>query len=131
MSEVGAKVKSFVFENGKSSSEMTHDFKVLGDGKMQDGVKRLALFFMEEGRQRGYLQGERAGTIKGVAGTLFVGSVIAGGCWIAERCRINKLIKEHEKEGMKVIRVMEQEILGKSESIEVEEVEHVKKEEEV
>lgn len=131
MSEVGAKVKSFVFENGKSSSEMTHDFKVLGDGKMQDGVKRLALFFMEEGRQRGYLQGERAGTIKGVAGTLFVGSVIAGGCWIAERCRINKLIKEHEKEGMKVIRVMEQEISGKSESIEVEEVEHVKKEEEV
>lgn len=38
MSEVGAAVRSLVFENGKSSSEMTHDFKVLGDGKMQDGL---------------------------------------------------------------------------------------------
>ena len=131
MSEVGAAVRSLVFENGKSSSEMTHDFKVLGDGKMQDGIKRLALFFMEEGRQRGYLQGERAGTIKGVAGTLFVGSVIAGGCWIAERCRINKIIKEHEKEGMKIIRVMEQETSEKSEIIEAGKVEQVKKEKEV
>lgn len=131
MSEAGATVRSLVFESGKASSEMTHDLKVLGGGKMQDGVKRLASFFMEEGRQRGYLQGERAGIIKGVAGTLFVGSVIAGGYWIAERCRINKIIKEHEKEGMKIIRVMKQETSEKPEIIEAEEVEQVKKEEEV
>lgn len=127
MSEAGAAVRSLVFESGKASAEMTHDLKVLGGGKMQDGVKRLASFFMEEGRQRGYLQGERAGTIKGVAGTLFVGSVIAGGYWLAERCRINKIIKEHEKEGMKIIRVMEQETAEEPEIIKTEEV--VKEEE--
>lgn len=131
MSEAGAAVRSLVFESGKASPEMTHDLKVLGGGKMQDGIKRLASFFMEEGRERGYLQGERAGTIKGVAGTLFVGSLIAGGCWIAERCRLNKIIKEHEKEGMKIIRVMEQETSEKSEIIEAEEAEQVKKEKEV
>ena len=129
MSEAGAAVRSLVFESGKASSEMTHDLKVLGGGKMQDGIKRLASFFMEEGRERGYLQGERAGTIKGVAGTLFVGSLIAGGCWIAERCRINKIIKEHEKEGMKIIRVMEQKASEEPEIIEAKEGEEVQKEE--
>ncbi|MGN0289712.1 MAG: hypothetical protein ACI4DQ_08865 [Lachnospiraceae bacterium] len=123
MSEAGAAVRSLVFESGKASPEMTHDLKVLGGGKMQDGIKRLASFFMEEGRERGYLQGERTGTIKGVAGTLFVGSLIAGGCWIAERCRINKIIKEHEKEGMKIIRVMEQKASEEPEIIEAKEVE--------
>ncbi len=131
MSEAGAAVRSLVFESGKASPEMTHDLKVLGGGKMQDGIKRLASFFMEEGKERGYLQGERAGVIKGVAGTLFVGSLIAGGCWIAERCRINKIIKEHEKEGMKIIRIMEQKASGESEIIESEEVEEVQKEEQV
>lgn len=129
MSEAGAAVRSLVFESGKASPEMTHDLKVLGGGKMQDGIKRLASFFMEEGRERGYLQGERAGTIKGVAGTLFVGSLIAGGCWIAERCRINKIIKEHEKEGMKIIRVMEQKASEEPEIIEAKEREEVQKEE--
>lgn len=129
MSEAGAAVRSLVFESGKASPEMTHDLKVLGGGKMQDGIKRLASFFMEEGRERGYLQGERAGTIKGVAGTLFVGSLIAGGCWIAERCRINKIIKEHEKEGMKIIRVMEQKASEEPEIIEAKEGEEVQKEE--
>ena len=129
MSEAGAAVRSLVFESGKASPEMTHDLKVLGGGKMQDGIKRLASFFMEEGRERGYLQGEKAGTIKGVAGTLFVGSLIAGGCWIAERCRINKIIKEHEKEGMKIIRVMEQKASEEPEIIEAKEGEEVQKEE--
>ena len=129
MSEAGAAVRSLVFESGKASPEMTHDLKVLGGGKMQDGIKRLASFFMEEGRERGYLQGERAGTIKGVAGTLFVGSLIAGGCWIAERCRINKIIKEHEKERMKIIRVMEQKASEEPEIIEAKEGEEVQKEE--
>ena len=129
MSEAGAAVRSLVFESGKASPEMTHDLKVLGGGKMQDGIKRLASFFMEEGRERGYLQGERAGSIKGVAGTLFVGSLIAGGCWIAERCRINKIIKEHEKEGMKIIRVMEQKASEEPEIIEAKEGEEVQKEE--
>jgi len=129
MSEAGEAVRSLVFESGKTGPEMTHDLKVLGGGKMQDGIKRLASFFMEEGRERGYLQGERVGTIKGVAGTLFVGSLIAGGCWIAERCRINKIIKEHEKEGMKIIRVMEQKASEESEIIEAKEVEEVQKEE--
>lgn len=123
MSEAGAAVRSLVFESGKASPEMTHDLKVLGGGKMQDGIKRLASFFMEEGRERGYLQGERTGTIKGVAGTLFVGSLIAGGCWIAERHRTKKIIKEHEKEGMKIIRVMEQKASEEPEIIEAKEVE--------
>ena len=129
MSEAGAAVRSLVFESGKAGPEMTHDLKVLGGGKMQDGIKRLASFFMEEGRERGYLQGERAGTIKGVAGTLFVGSLIARGCWIAEWCRINKIIKEHEKEGMKIIRVMEQKASEEPEIIEAKEGEEVQKEE--
>lgn len=129
MSEAGAAVRSLVYESGKASPEMTHDLKELGDGKMQDGIKRLAAFFMEEGRERGYMQGERAGTIRGVAGTLFVGSLIAGGCWIAERYRINKVIKVHEKEGMKIIRVMEQKASEEPEIIEAKEVEEVQKEE--
>ena len=129
MSEAGAAVRSLVFESDKASPEMTHDLKVLGGGKMQDGIKRLASFFMEEGRECGYLQGERAGIIKGAAGTLFVGSLIAGGCWIAERCRINQIIKEHEKEGMKIIRVMEQKASEEPEIIEAKEGEEVQKEE--
>ena len=128
MSEAGAAVRSLVFENGKAGPEMTHDLKVLGGGDMQKGLKRLAAFFMEEGRLSGYKLGERNGTIKGVAGTLLAGSLIAGGCWITERCRINKIIKEHEKEGMKIIRVVEPEA---PEIIESEEVEQVKKEEQV
>ena len=80
-------------------------------------------------RECGYLQGERAGIIKGAAGTLFVGSLIAGGCWIAERCRINKIIKEHEKEGMKIIRVMEQKASEEPEIIEAKEGEQQQKEE--
>ena len=129
MSETGVAVRNLVFESGKASPEMTHDLKVLGGGKMQDGIKRLASFFMEEGRERGYLQGERTGTIKGVAGTLVVGSLIVGGCWIVERCRINKRIKEHEKEGREIIRVMEQKAPEEPENIEAKEVEYIPKEE--
>lgn len=129
MSEAGDAVRSLVFESGKAGPEMTHDLKVLGDGKMQVGIKRLAAFFMEEGQELGYLQGERAGTIKGVAGTLFVGSLIVGGCWIAERCRNNKIIKKHEKEGMKIIRVMNQRVSEEPEIIEAKEVEELQKEE--
>lgn len=125
MSETGAAVRSLVFESGKASPEMTHNLKVLGGGNMQDGIKRLASFFMEDGRERGYMQGERAGAIKGVAGTLFVGSLIAGGYWIAERCRINKIVKAHEKEGMKIIRVMESETPEVSEIKESENVDKV------
>lgn len=118
MTETGVIVRSLVFESGKASQQMTHDLKVLGGGKMQDGIKYLASFFMEEGRERGYLQGEKVGTIKGVAGTLFAGSLLAGGCWIVEQYKINKIIKDHEKEGMKIIRAMGQKASEEPEIIE-------------
>ncbi len=106
MTETGNAVKSLIFESGKTSPEMTHDLKVLGKGNMQNGIKQLASFFLDEGRQSGYHLGERNGVIKGVAGTLFIGSLIAGGYYIVDRYRISKIIKKHEKEGKKILHVM-------------------------
>lgn len=126
MTEVGGAVNSLVFESGKASPEMTHSLKVLGSGDMQTGIKRLAAFFMEEGRERGYICGEKNGIFKGIAGTLFVGSLVAGGYYIAEQYKMKKLIKAHVSEGKKIIHVLKKE---EPEIIESEEVEQAQKEE--
>lgn len=79
MSETGMQVRNLVVENGKSSSEITHDLKVLGEGNMQKGIKKLAILCLEEGAQRGYKIGEINGIIEGTVGTLLlVGSLLLG-----------------------------------------------------
>ncbi len=98
-------LKSLVLEQGMSSSEITHTFKIGGGGNMQDGIKQFANLFFKEG----YKLGEKNGIIKGTAGTLFLVSLVLGGYYITEKYKSNKEIKKHEKESIKILDIMKSE----------------------
>ena len=108
MSGAGNAIKSLLLDNGQTGSDMTHGLKVAGNGDMKNGIKRVAAFFLEEGKQIGYKMGEKSGRIQGTLGTLAIGSAIAGSwCFVK---RQNKK-KKHEEEGKKIIGALQQNVM--------------------
>ena len=106
MSEVGDTIKSLLFDDRQAGADMTHRLKVLGNGSMQDGMKRLATFFIKEGRMAGFKEGEKSGIVKGSLGTLAIGSAIAGTWYLVEQ---HKQKKKHEEDGGKILNTLRQE----------------------
>lgn len=110
MSEVGNTIKSLIFGKDQAGPDMTHGLKVLGDGDMQNGIKRVAAFFWEEGTQNGYRRGERSGVIKGSAGTFVIGSLVVGGIYVIDKYKEHKAKKAHEEEGRKILSALQQKV---------------------
>lgn len=101
MSDMKNKITELLSESCKSAPEMTHGFKIIGDGDMKKGVLTVAEYFEEAGMKKG--------SLIGVAGTLTVIGLIAG---VKKLYDINK---EHKARGEKIVKSLEQGIVEANE----------------
>ena len=97
-------ILELVQSEGKSADKMTSAFKFIGNGNMEDGIRRFAKFFSDSG----YSKGEQAGIIKGVGGTL--GSITVALLIYQLVQYIKQQIRNHEeleKAGTEIIVALE------------------------
>ena len=89
MNNIAEEIYDLVNTTGKSAPDMTKALKNIGDGDMQQGIKKLSDFFSatakEIGLERGLKLGEQRGWIKGLLTTLGIVSLAAGGVYPPSR----------------------------------------------
>ena len=75
MTQTGNKILELINSVGLDSSKITHALRELGDGKMQDGLRRIAEYGMKEGFRNGQKSGIGIGIgIGAVAVSVSVGT---------------------------------------------------------
>ena len=108
MSEIGKQILDVVQSGGKSASEMTSGLKAIGNNSMHDGIKRISNFFASAGKNYGYSEGLKAGTVKGAlvatGATLFVGGLTL---LIKDIIEINKDNNAIKTEGEAIVTALE------------------------
>lgn len=104
MDKIEKQILGLVRSKGKSADKMTSAFKFIGNGSMEDGIKRFAKFFSDSG----YSKGEQTGILKGVGGTLggITAAILIYQLVQYIRQQIQKK-KELEQEGNKIITALE------------------------
>ncbi|MBQ3252183.1 MAG: hypothetical protein IJB02_02955 [Oscillospiraceae bacterium] len=104
MDKMETQILGLVQSKGKSAEKMTSAFKFIGNGSMEEGIKRFAKFFSDSG----YSKGEQAGIMKGVGGTLGTLTLAALIYYLALyiKQQVQKQ-KELEKEGQGIIAALE------------------------
>ncbi len=104
MDKIETQIVGLIQSKGKSADKMTSAFKFIGNGSMEEGIKRFAKFFSDSG----YSKGEHVGIIKGISGTL--GGITAAFLIYQLVQYIRQQIqkqKELEKEGKEIIAALE------------------------
>lgn len=104
MDKMETQILGLVQSKGKSAEKMTSAFKFIGNGSMEEGIKRFAKFFSDSG----YSKGEQAGIMKGVGGTLGTLTLAALIYYLVLyiKQQVQKQ-KELEKEGQGIIAALE------------------------
>ena len=123
MGRISKAVEELISTNGKAAPDMTHALKVMGDGDMQNGVKRFANYFLEEGKERGFVAGEKSGIMKGAVITVSILSLVHIGKNILDR---NATHKKHQIDGKIILEGLKQSVSEKKEDISEKQVEDVK-----
>ena len=95
MSTKSTQIMGLVGTKNISASDMSHTAKLIGNGDMQQGLRKIAAYF----KDMGYLEGNRNGWIKGSVTTLFVGAVVWGGVQLKRLYEENQLSKRLERDG--------------------------------
>ena len=95
MSTMSTQIMDLVGTKNLSASDMSHAAKLIGNGDMQQGFRKIAEYF----KDMGYLEGNRNGWIKGSVATLFVGAVVWGGVQLKRLHEENQLRKRLERDG--------------------------------
>lgn len=108
MSDIANTIKQLINTNGKAAPDMTHAFKNIGDGDMQRGIKKFAIYLVKVGRDQGIGQGlkmgVKSGWVKGSLTTLVgVSFVIGVSLYIKDRYGAYKTKKALEQEGKIII----------------------------
>ena len=80
---------------GRSAADMTHILKKVGNGNMQQGIRRISLNSYKEGVMNGKQIGTIRGSIVGSAATGVLLLIVQGIKWFKER---RKIAKEIERE---------------------------------
>lgn len=108
MDKIEKEILRLVQSKGKSADKMTSAFKFIGDGSMEDGIKRFAKFFSDSGYSTGYSKGQQNGLIKGVGGALGVITIAVLSYQLVQyiKQQIQKN-KELEKKGHEIIAALE------------------------
>ena len=97
MSNISEQIGELLNTSGMDAPDMTRALKVIGEGDMQNGIKKLADYCNAVGNEQGYNAGDRNGTVKGSLVTLLVVAIIGGGVYIKNKyvaCRQKKLDAE-------------------------------------
>ena len=120
MNNIAEEIYDLVNTTGKSAPDMTKALKNIGDGDMQQGIKKLSDFFSatakEIGLERGLKLGEQRGWIKGSLTTLAIVSLAAGGVYIKEKYAAFKRKKALEQEGQVILAAIKETIPSATET---------------
>lgn len=108
MSNGANQILGLIADTGKTAAEMTNGLKNVGDGSMQDGLSRIATYFLDEG----FIRGKRIGIIQGA---VLVSLTAIGGITIMYI--LDK--KKHQQEGDAIVADFNQ---NPTENIEVTEI---------
>ena len=108
MSNTGNQIKQLLQSNGKSASEMTHALKFIGDGSMEDGLKRIGDYFEEEAKK-----GRVDSAIGGAIGAAVITMIFVGLGVLIKR-KIDE-DKKHKEEGEAILKGLEEGLLEYSE----------------
>lgn len=70
MSNKGKQIEKLLNKTSPTAPNMTNPLKIIGDGKMIDGIKNIFNYALDEGRKNGLDKGKKIGFAKGSAITL-------------------------------------------------------------
>jgi hypothetical protein len=105
MNSTGIQITNLITKNGKTSPEITHALKDLGDGDMQTGLTRIAEFFLADSAHS-LKTGRIQGVIGGVAG---VGAILLFYKFIKSAVKNSK----HIEEGKVILNCLEKNLTEK------------------
>lgn len=97
MSNEGKQIAELLKSSGKSAPEMTHALKFIGDGSMENGLKRIGIYFEQEVK-KGRLEGA-------VGGAAIMAVVIGLGVLVKRKIEEDK---KHKEEGEAILKGLEQ-----------------------
>ena len=101
-----AEIYDLMVTTGKSAPDITQALKNIG-GDMQTGVKKIASYFLDEGRYEGYQVGkqigERSGLLKGTIIGLAVPALIGAGYYFYDKHKAKVALRAHEEDGKEIL----------------------------
>ena len=105
---------------GKSAPDITQALKNIG-GDMQTGVKKIASYFLEEGRYEGYQIGkqigERNGLLKGTIIGLAVPALFGTGYYLYDKYKAKIALLAHKADGNEILNGFKASTLAEAEVI--------------
>ena len=101
-----AEIYDLMETTGKSAPDITQALKNIG-GDMQTGVKKIASYFLDEGRYEGYQVGkhigERSGLLKGTIIGLAVPALIGAGYYFYDKHKAKVALRTHGADGKAIL----------------------------
>lgn len=109
MIKTSLQIANLMSNSDLSAAEMTHNLKILGNGNMQNGFKRIGCYFSKEIMEaaiNGVKIGRRQGFILGASSAIVIGGVSV---YIINKKRKDESL---EKEGQEILNTMQQKTLS-------------------
>lgn len=111
MANTGEKIAALMKLKGKAAPDITHSLADLGDGSMEKGLERIAMFFTDEiaaVKATALADGQKKGIAQGALTVLIVVAAVAGIQVHTKHKQEQKAkLKAHEAEGQAILSVME------------------------
>lgn len=101
-----AEIYDLMETTGKSAPDITQALKNTG-GDMQTGVKKIAAYFLDEGRYEGYQVGkqigEKSGLLKGTIIGLAIPALLSAGYYLYDKHKVRTALYAHEASGKEIL----------------------------
>ena len=101
-----AEIYDLMETTGKSAPDITQALKNIG-GDMQTGVKKIAIYFLDEGRYEGYQVGkqigEKNGLLKGTIIGLAIPALLGAGYYMYGKHKAKATLRAHEADGKVIL----------------------------
>lgn len=101
-----AEIYDLMETTGKSAPDITQALKNIG-GDMQTGVKKIATYFLDEGRYEGYQVGkqigEKSGLLKGTTIGLAIPVLFGTGYYLYDKHKVKAAQRAHEAAGKEIL----------------------------
>lgn len=101
-----AEIYDLMETTGKSAPDIAQALKNIG-GDMQTGVKKIATYFLDEGRYEGYRVGkqigEKNGLLKGTIIGLAIPALLGAGYYLYDKHKVRAAMCVHEADGKEIL----------------------------
>ena len=101
-----AEIYDLMETTGKSAPDITQALKNIG-GDMQTGVKKIATYFLDEGRYEGYQVGkqigEKNGLLKGTIIGLAIPTLLGAGYYLYDKHKAKAALRAHDADGKEIL----------------------------